>query len=148
MPTKTSSGGDDKKRKLLNELLQQALESGDEDLILTAKNAIAKLKPKAGKKGRPPKSRQNGIAVNPAQRKDKVGFEGNLFNPDDYADKFKEDSELDKKVRFKASERRQGVEDIEVTCSLCNRREYLPGSYAAFLGDNRYYVCNRHGATK
>jgi len=140
-----ASGDDDKKNKLLRELLEQAIESEDPDLIELAKKALAKKagnKPVKGKRGRPAKGSR---VKDKKARNGTAEFTGNEFNPDEYKDMFILDTqEIDKKIKFKVSQRREAAEDVEVKCSLCQRTEFIPASQATFLTDTRYYVCNKH----
>ena len=145
---RTAAGGEDDKNKLLKQLLQQAIDSGDPDLIELATQAIAKKgksKPTKGKHGRPAKNRQ----VNGKSRTGPASFDGNEFNPKEFEGMFTTDTnEIDKKIRMpkQLTPKRDEPEDVQVTCSRCNKTEYIPPSVAIF-GETEYYVCNKCGAT-
>ncbi len=134
----------------LAELLAEAIESGDPQLIKVARNAIAKSKTKVkGKPGRPKKAVTDSIEVNPAKKKSRVGFDGNAFNPDDYANEFRNDTEWAKKLTpFKVSERRPEVNYVDMKCSRCAKVDSIPSTSPIFSSDSRYYVCNKCGATR
>lgn len=144
MATKRSTPAN--KSKLLQQLLQSALDSGDEELIKLAQTSIAKQTAstkKVVKKGQKDPKKRSGTAE----------FTGNTFNPDDYANEFKSDTEWTKRVEEKrpytVSQRRPPAEEVEVKCTRCNKTEYIPESLAALKGETKsYYICNKCGGTR
>lgn len=133
---------DTKNSKLIQDLLKQAIESGDPDLIKLAQAAMKKKTP--AKKGRPRKSDE--IEGNTSKKKGRVGFDGNLFKAEDYAREFRNETEWAKRLtEYKVSERRPEVKFIDISCSKCQRVESLPETAPIFASDSRYYVCTKCG---
>lgn len=135
------------------QLLKKALETGDEELIALANQLLDK--PTKGKRGRPKKvalikfTEAEKMAPGNRGDKGKASFMGNRFDPAKYADAFKDDTTgFDSKVKFRVSERREASEDIEVKCAKCSRSFFLPGSYAQYLSETRYYVCSKCGGAQ